>query len=138
MGFSRNGNPPIHDYSVITFAAKQATASLSFSFPVTSLENQGGSDAPPLKSTEGCKMLNENTLDKLTEMMEIMANRVIRGNMGVAADMLCWTPLAPWIRASRRARIQSQTHESRLREKASALCKDATREHADLLASSWV
>ena len=83
-------------------------------------------------------MLNENTLDKLTEMMETMANRVIRGNMGVAADMLCLTPLAPWIRASRRSRIQSQTHESRLREKASALCKDATREHADLLASAWV
>ena len=70
-------------------------------------------------------------------MMETMANRVIKGNMGVTADMLCWTPLAPWIRASRRARIESQTHENRLREKASALCKDATREHADLLASSW-
>ena len=40
-------------------------------------------------------MLNEDTLEKLTEMMENMANRVIRGNMGVAADMLCWTPLAP-------------------------------------------
>ncbi len=82
-------------------------------------------------------MLNEDTLEKLTEMMENMANRVIRGNMGVAADMLCWTPLAPWIRASRRTRIETQTHDSRLREKASALCKDATREHADLLASSW-
>ena len=82
-------------------------------------------------------MLNENTLEKLTEMMETMANRVIKGNMGVTADMLCWTPLAPWIRASRRTRIESQTHENRLREKASALCKDATREHADLLASSW-
>ena len=82
-------------------------------------------------------MLNENTLEKLTEMMETMANRVIKGNMGVTADMLCWTPLAPWIRASSRARIESQTHESRLREKASTLCKDATREHADLLASSW-
>ena len=82
-------------------------------------------------------MLNENTLEKLTEMMETMANRVIKGNMGVTADMICWTPLAPWIRASRPARIESQTHENRLREKASALCKDATREHADLLASSW-
>ena len=65
-------------------------------------------------------MLNEDTLEKLTEMMENMANRVIRGNMGVAADMLCWTPLAPWIRASRRTRIETQTHDSRLREKASA------------------
>ena len=83
-------------------------------------------------------MLNEHTLERLTEMMENMANRVIRGNMGVAADMLCWTPLAPWIRASRRARIESQTHEARLREKASSLCQDATREHADLLVSSWV
>ena len=82
-------------------------------------------------------MLNENTLEKLTEMMETMANRVIKGNMGVTADMLGWTPLAPWIRASRRTRIESQTHENRLREKASALWKDATREHADLLASSW-
>ena len=82
-------------------------------------------------------MLNEDTLEKLTEMMENMANRVIRGNMGVAADMLCWTPLAPWIRASRRTRIETQTHDSRLRKKASALCKDATREHTDLLASSW-
>ena len=34
--------------SVITFADKQATASLSVSFLMTSLENQGGSDAPPL------------------------------------------------------------------------------------------
>ena len=83
-------------------------------------------------------MLNEDTLEKLTELMDTMANRVIRGNMGVATDMLCWTPLAPWIRASRRARIVSQTHERRLREKASALCQDATREHADLLVSSWV
>ena len=57
-------------------------------------------------------MLNENTIERLTEMMESLGNRVIRGNMGVAADMLCWTPLAPIIRASRRARIQSQTHET--------------------------
>ena len=83
-------------------------------------------------------MLNESTLEKLTDMMETMAKRVMRGNMGVAADMLCWTPLAPWIRASRRARIESQTHEVRLREKASSLCQDATRDHADLLAYSWV
>ena len=83
-------------------------------------------------------MLNETTLERLTEMMETMANRVIRGNMGVAADMLCWTPLAPWIRASRRSRFESQIHESRLREKASSMCQDATREHADLLVLSWI
>ena len=45
-------------------------------------------------------MLNENTLERLTEMMESLGNRVIRRNMGVAADMLCWTPLAPMIRRS--------------------------------------
>ena len=61
-------------------------------------------------------MLNENTMERLTEMMESLANRVIRRKMGVAADLLCWTPLAPVIRASRRARIESQTHEIRLRE----------------------
>ena len=82
-------------------------------------------------------MLNDNTLEELTEMMQSLANRVIRGNMGTAADLLCWTPLAPWIRASRRSRIQSQTHESRLREKASTLCENATRDHADLLVSAW-
>ena len=82
-------------------------------------------------------MLNDNTLEQLTEMMETLANRVIRGNMGVTADLLCWTPLAPIIRASRRARIESKTHEIRLREKASALCEDATREHADLLVPAW-
>ena len=82
-------------------------------------------------------MLNDNTLEEPTEMMQSLANRVIRGNMGTAADLLCWTPLAPWIRASRRSRIQSQTHESRLREKASTLCENATRDHADLLVSAW-
>jgi hypothetical protein len=82
-------------------------------------------------------MLNENTLEQLTEMMETLANRVIRGNMGVAADLLCWTPLAPIIRSSRRSRIESRTHEIRLREKASALCEDATRDHADLLVPAW-
>ena len=82
-------------------------------------------------------MLNDNTLEEPTEMMQSLANRVIRGNMGTAADLLCWTPLAPWIRASRRSRIQSQTHESRLREKASILCENATRDHADLLVSAW-
>ena len=83
-------------------------------------------------------MLNENTLEQLTEMMESLANRVIRGNMGVTEDLLCWTPLAPLIRASLRARIESKTHEMRLREKASALCEDATRDHADLLVPAWV
>ena len=82
-------------------------------------------------------MLNENTMERLTEMMESLANRVIRRKMGVAADLLCWTPLAPVIRASRRARIESQTHEIRLREKARAICEDATREHADLLLPAW-
>ena len=82
-------------------------------------------------------MLNENTMERLTEMMESLANRVIRRKMGVAADLLCWTPLAPVIRASRRARIESQTHEIRLREKASALCEEAVRDHADLLVPAW-
>ena len=82
-------------------------------------------------------MLNENTMERLTEMMESLANRVIRRKMGVAADLLCWTPLAPVIRASRRARTESQTHEIRLREKARALCEDATRDHADLLLPAW-
>ena len=82
-------------------------------------------------------MLNENTMERLTEMMESLANRVIRRKMGVAADLLCWTPLAPVIRASRRARIASQPHEIRLREKARALCEDATRDHADLLLPAW-
>ena len=82
-------------------------------------------------------MLNENTMERLTEMMESLANRVIRRKMGVAADLLCWTPLAPVIRATRRARIESQTHEIRLREKARALCEDATRDHADLLLPAW-
>ena len=82
-------------------------------------------------------MLNENTMERLTEMMESLANRVIRRKMGVAADLLCWTLLAPVIRASRRARIESQTHEIRLREKARALCEDATRDHADLLLPAW-
>ena len=82
-------------------------------------------------------MLNENSMERLTEMMESLANRVIRRKMGVAADLLCWTPLAPVIRASRRARIESQTHEIRLREKARALCEDATRDHADLLLPAW-
>ncbi len=83
-------------------------------------------------------MLNENTLEELTDLMQSLANRVIRGNMGVTADLLCWTPLAPWIRASRREKIQTQTHEGRLREKASILCENATRDHADLLVSAWV
>ena len=83
------------------------------------------------------QMLNENTMERLPEMMESLANRVIRRKMGVAADLLCWTPLAPVIRASRRARIESQTHEIRLREKARALCEDATRDHADLLLPAW-
>ena len=82
-------------------------------------------------------MLNDNTLERLTEMMELLANRVIQGNMGVTVDLLCWTPLAPLIRASRRARIESNTHTIRLREKASALCEDATRDHADLLTPAW-
>ena len=82
-------------------------------------------------------MLNENTLERLTEMMESLGNRVIRRNMGVAADLLCWTPLAPMIRASRRSRIESQTHQIRLREKAGSLCEDATRDHADLLVPAW-
>ena len=82
-------------------------------------------------------MLNENTMERLTEMMESLANRVIRRKMGVAADLLFWTPVAPVIRASRRARIESQTHEIRLREKARALCEDATRDHADLLLPAW-
>ena len=38
-------------------------------------------------------MLNENTLEELTDLMQSLANRVIRGNMGVTADLLCWTPL---------------------------------------------
>jgi hypothetical protein len=82
-------------------------------------------------------MLNENTLERLTEMMESLGNRAIRRKMGVAADLLCWTPLAPMIRASRRSRIESQSHEIRLREQARALCEDATREHADLLTPAW-
>ena len=82
-------------------------------------------------------MLNENTLEELTDLMQSLANRVIRGNMGVTADLLCWTPLAPWIRASRREKIQSETHEVGLREKASILCENATRNHADLLVSAW-
>ncbi|MDE0707470.1 MAG: hypothetical protein OSB33_00820 [Candidatus Poseidoniales archaeon] len=82
-------------------------------------------------------MLNDNTLERLTEMMELLANRVIQGNMGVTVDLLCWTPLAPLIRASRRTRIESNTHTIRLREKASALCEDATRDHADLLTPAW-
>ena len=82
-------------------------------------------------------MLNENTLEQLTEMMESLANRVIRGNMGVTADLLCWTPLAPLIRASRRSRIESHIQEQRLREKAGALCEEATRDHADLLVPAW-
>ncbi len=82
-------------------------------------------------------MLNENTMERLTEMMESLGNRVIRGNMGVAADLLCWTPLAPIIRASRRARIESETHEIRMREKARTLCADATRDHEDLLVPAW-
>ena len=82
-------------------------------------------------------MLNDTTLERLTEMMESLENRAIRRNMGVAADLLCWTPLAPIIRASRRARIESKTHEIRLREKARALCADATRDHEDLLVPAW-
>ena len=82
-------------------------------------------------------MLNENTLERLTDMMEALGNRVLRRKMGVAADILCWTPLAPMIRASRRSRIESQSHEIRLREKARALCEDATRDHADLLIPAW-
>ena len=82
-------------------------------------------------------MLNENTLERLTDMMEALGNRVLRRKMGVAADILCWTPLAPMIRASRRSRIESQSHEIRLREKARALCEDATRDHADLLLPAW-
>ncbi|MEC7703639.1 MAG: hypothetical protein VYC11_03735 [Candidatus Thermoplasmatota archaeon] len=82
-------------------------------------------------------MLNEDTIEQLTQMMEKLAHRVIRGNMGVAADMLCWTPLAPVIRASRRTRIEDQMHANRLREKASILCEEATRDHADLLTPAW-
>ena len=82
-------------------------------------------------------MLNENTMERLTEMMELLGNRVIRGNMGVAAALLCWTPLAPIIRASRRARNESETHEIRMREKARAMCADATRDHEDLLVPAW-
>ena len=82
-------------------------------------------------------MLNEDTLERLTEMMESLANRVVRGKMGVTVDLLCWTPLAPLIRASRRARIESQTNAIRLREKTGALCEDATRDHADLLIPAW-
>ena len=57
-----------------------------------------------------------------------MANRVIRGNMGVAADMLCWTP--------RHGFALQDVHEYNHKpmavcEKRRSLCKDATREHAD-------
>ena len=82
-------------------------------------------------------MLNEETLERLTGIMESLANRVIRRKMGVTADLLCWTPLAPLIRASRRARIESQTNAIRLQEKASTLCEEATRDHADLLIPAW-
>ena len=82
-------------------------------------------------------MLNENTLERLTVMMESLANRAVRRNIGVAAELLCWTPLAPLIRASRRARIEAQTNEIRLREKASGLCEEAIRDHAELLVPAW-
>jgi hypothetical protein len=82
-------------------------------------------------------MLNENTLERLTEMMELLTTRAIRRKIGVAADLLCWTPLAPLIRASRRARIESQTTVIRLREKASGLCEEAIRDNAELLVPAW-
>lgn len=79
-------------------------------------------------------MLQEQTIDRLTDLMTELANRAAVRD---AADLLCWTPLAPMIRAARRARIQTATRDGRMRQRAAAICAEVQRDHADLLVSAW-
>jgi hypothetical protein len=79
-------------------------------------------------------MLKENTIERLTDMMHDLAQKAAVRD---AADLLCWTPLAPLIRAARRARIQENTRDIRMRQKAAKLCAEVQRDHADLLVPAW-
>lgn len=108
-----------------------------FHFANLPLAKAGGGVALRPQVGMGCTMLNENTLDQLTQMMDTLATRSMRRRLTRAGDLLCWTPLAPMIRAARRARIIAQTRELRMRQHAAEICEEVRREHADLLIPAW-
>ena len=82
-------------------------------------------------------MLNKNLENRLTEMMQNLAERAVRRPLSQAIDLLCWTPLAPLIRSARRTRIIEQTHDIRMHRKAAEICEEVRNNHADLLSPAW-
>jgi hypothetical protein len=82
-------------------------------------------------------MLKDDTIERLTEMMYELAGRTARRRILDTMDLLCWTPLAPMIRAARRARVHEQTRDLRMHQRAAEICAEVRDNHADLLVPAW-
>jgi len=82
-------------------------------------------------------MLDNETKEQLTEMMTALARRARLDRAGAASDLLCWTPLAPVIRAARRARVSEETRAVQVQKKAARICADVSVKHSDLIQPAW-